>query len=140
MNKPPLWFTLLAVAALLWNVAGLFAILADLSLSTADIAALPKEQQAMYAARPAWSVMGSVVAVGAGTLGCIGLLVRRRWALWLFYGSLIGIVLQDVGLLVAAGSVQSLGTVPLVLQSIVLAIGIGLLVLTRKAIARAWLT
>lgn len=140
MNKPPLWFTLVAAAALLWNVAGLFAILADLSQSTADIAALPKEQQAMYAARPAWSVMGSVVAVGAGTLGCIGLLVRRRWALWLFYGSLIGIVLQDIGLLVAAGSVQSLGTVPLVLQSIVLAIGIGLLVLTRKAIARSWLT
>jgi len=56
MNKPPIWFYIVAVLALLWNVAGLLAVVADLQLSAADIAALPPEQQAVYAARPLWSV------------------------------------------------------------------------------------
>lgn len=80
MNKPPLWFFVVAVIALLWNAAGLMAVVADLRLSAADIAALSPDQQAMYAARPGWSVVGSVLAVGAGTLGCLLLLLRKRQA------------------------------------------------------------
>lgn len=54
MNKPPPWFAVLAVLALLWNLAGLFAVVADLKLSAAEIAALPLDQQALYRARPGW--------------------------------------------------------------------------------------
>lgn len=139
MNKPPTWFIVVAVIALLWNAAGLFAVLADLSLSAADIAALPKEQQAMYAARPGWSVVGSVVAVVGGTLGCVLLLMRSRWAKPVFYASLAGIVLQDIGLFGFAGAMSSSSVVPAVLQGIVLLIAFGLILLTHKALARGWL-
>jgi hypothetical protein len=64
MNKTPIWFTVVAIVALLWNLAGLFAVVADLRLSPAEIAALPQQQQALYAARPVWSIVASVVAVG----------------------------------------------------------------------------
>lgn len=40
MTKPPDWFFVVAVVALLWNAAGRVAILADLSLSPADMASL----------------------------------------------------------------------------------------------------
>ena len=104
MTRVPVWFTVLAAVALLWNLAGLFAVVADLRLSAADIAALPAEQQALYAARPFWSVVASVVAVGGGTLGCLGLLLRRRWSLLLLYASLTGIVIQDVWIFLIAGA------------------------------------
>lgn len=139
MDKPPRWFTVVAVVALLWNLAGLMAIAADLSLSPADVAALPKEQQAMHAARPGWSVVGSAVAVGAGTLGCIALLLRRRWALALFVASLVGIVAQDIGLFVVAGAVQPPGPVPMVMQGLVFVIAVALAVLARRGTARGWL-
>jgi len=80
MKKTPLWFYVVVVIALLWNMAGLLAVLADLRLSPSDIASLPPKQQAMYAARPIWSVVASVVAVVGGTLGCMGLLMRRKWS------------------------------------------------------------
>ncbi len=140
MPKPPLWFTLLAGLALLWNLAGLLAVVADLRLSAADIAALPAEQQAMYAARPLWSVVASVVAVAAGTLGCLALLLRRRWSLALLYLSLAGVLLQDIGIFLVAGAARTGNPVPLVLQSLVLVIAIGLIALARRATARSWLS
>lgn len=137
MTKPPIWMTVLVVIALLWNVMGLLAVLADLRVSAADIAALPPEQQALYAARPLWSVVASVVAVVGGTLGCIGLLLRQRWALLLFWLSLAGIVIQDLGLFVVAGAAKSGNPVALVLQGLVLLIAIGLVALARRANASA---
>ncbi len=140
MKKPPLWFTILVAVALLWNLAGLFAVVADLRLTAADIAALPAEQQALYAARPFWSVIASVVAVAGGTLGCIGLLLRKRWSLVLLYASLIGVVLQDIGIFLIAGAAKSGNPVAFVLQGVVLLIAIGLVVLARRAAGRSWLS
>ena len=139
MNKAPRWFTVVAVVALLWNLAGLFAIFANLSLSAEQIAGLPTDQQALHSARPGWSVAGSALAVIAGSAGCIFLLMRRRWALWAFYASLVGIVLQDIGLFVIAAAVQSPGTAVAVMQAVVLLIAIALLLLARKAVAQSWL-
>lgn len=140
MNKPPMWFTIVAVVALLWNLAGLFAVVADLRLSAADIAALPPPQQALYAARPVWSIVASVIAVVAGSLGCLGLLVRKRWAPWALYASLIGVVVQDIGLFAVAGAGSAAGPVPMVLQSVVALIALALIAVGRLATARAWLS
>lgn len=140
MKKPPAWFYVLAGLALLWNVAGLLAVVADLRLSAADIAALPPEQQAMYAARPLWSVVGSVVAVVAGTLASLLLLLRKHWAILLFGISLVGVVIQDLGIFVVAGAAKTGDMTPLVLQSLVLVIAVALLVFARRARANGWLT
>lgn len=139
MKKPPAWFYVLAGLALLWNVAGLLAVVADLRLSAADIAALPPEQQAMYAARPLWSVVGSVVAVAAGTLASLLLLLRRHWAILLFGVSLVGVVVQDLGIFVLTRAAKTGDMTPLVLQSLVLVIAVALLLLARRARANGWL-
>jgi hypothetical protein len=140
MNKPPLWFIVVVAVALLWNVLGLLAVLADLRLSAADIAALPAQQQALYKARPLWSVGGSILAVVGGTLGCLALLLRKRAALILLYASLLGVVLQDFGLFVVAGAGRVANPVPFILQGLVFVISVGLIFLGRHAARRAWLT
>lgn len=139
MNKPPIWFFVLAAIALLWNAAGLVAVVADLRLSASDIAALPADQQALYAARPGWSVVASVVAVAAGTLGCVLLLVRQRLAVVAFALSLAGVVVQDLGIFVVAGAGKDGNDVPLVLQGFVLVIAVGLLLFSRRAQGKSWL-
>lgn len=140
MNKPPAWFYVIAGLALLWNVAGLLAVVADFRLSAADIAALTPEQQAMYAARPLWSVVGSVVAVAAGSLASLLLLLRKHWAIALFGISLVGVVIQDLGIFVVARAAKTGDMTPLVLQSLVLIIAVALLVFARRARANGWLT
>jgi hypothetical protein len=138
MTKPPLWFRLIGTLALLWNFAGLFAVIADLRLSAADIAALPAEQQALYAARPLWSVVASLLAVGGGTLGCICLLLRKRCALPLLYASFIGVIVQDLGIFLVAGAAKSSDPFPFVLQGIVLIVAAGLIALAHHAAGKSW--
>lgn len=139
MNKPPIWFYVVVVVALLWNAAGLMAVIADLRLSASDLAALPPDQQALYAARPGWSVVGSILAVAGGTLGCLLLLLRKRLASLVFVLSLVGVVVQDFGIFVVAGAAKGGNLVAIVLQGIVLLVAVGLLFLAQTAQKRAWL-
>lgn len=138
-TKAPAWFTVVAVLALLWNLVGCLAVAADLVVvATGTVGQLPADQQALYAARPAWAVVGSVVAVLAGLLGCLGLLLRRRWAMPLLLASLAGLVLQDLGFVLMARSVE-LPAVALGMQGFVAAIAVGLVLLARLAGRRGWL-
>lgn len=137
--KTPVWFTVVAVLALLWNLLGCIAFFSDLRLSPDDLAKLPAAQQALYAARPVWAVAASGVAVFGGVLGSIGLLLRRKWAFPVFVLSLLGILIQDLALFVLADGASLAGPVAVVMQAVVLAIGLGLVLLSRKWIARGWL-
>jgi hypothetical protein len=136
----PAWFKFVAVLALLWNLLGCIAFFSDLRLSPEDLAKLPEAQQALYAARPGWAVAATAIAVFGGALGSIGLLLRKKWALPVFVLSLLGIIVQDIGLFVLADGLSLAGPVAVVLQSVVLAVGIGLVLLSRKGIARGWLS
>ncbi|HEY9514588.1 MAG TPA: hypothetical protein VIQ74_02825 [Gemmatimonadaceae bacterium] len=139
MDKLPKWFVVTAVVALLWNLLGCFAFVSDLRLSPEDLARLPEAQQALYNARPGWAVASTGLAVIGGVLGCIGLLMRKKWALPVFVASLVGILVQDFGLFVLAGGATIAGSAAVVLQGVVLLVGIGLVLLSRRGIARGWL-
>lgn len=137
--KAPAWFKVVGVVALLWNLLGCLAFFSDLRLTPEDLAKLPEAQQALYAARPGWAVAATAIAVFGGVLGAIGLLLGRRWALPLFVASLLGILVQDFGLFVLAKGASLAGPEAVVMQGIVLAVGIGLVLLARTGKARGWL-
>ena len=138
MNTPT-WFKALAVLTLLWNLLGCLAFFSDLRLSPEDLATLPEPQQALYAARSAWAVAATAIAVFGGALGSVGLLLGKKWALPAFVLSLLGILVQDFGLFVLANGASLAGPAAVVMQAVVLAVGIGLALLSRKGIARGWL-
>lgn len=138
MQKPPTWFVVVAVLAVLWNAMGLMAVVMDALITPEQMAALPADQQALHQARPGWSVVGSFVAVVGGTLGSLALLLRKRWALPVLVLSLVGVVVQDAGLLTTAPA----GAIPqaaFILQGLVFVIAVALVGLARRAIAREWL-
>ncbi|HQV72809.1 MAG: hypothetical protein WAR01_01470 [Dokdonella sp.] len=137
--KTPAWFKVVAVVALLWNLLGCIAFFFDLRLSPEDLAKLPEAQQALYAARPGWAVAATAIAVFGGVLGSIGMILGKRWALPVLVLSLLGILVQDFGLFVLADGASLAGPVAVVMQGIVLVVGVGLVLLSRKGIARGWL-
>ncbi len=140
MSKAPTWFIVVAVIALLWNILGCVAFISDLQLKPEDIAKLPESQQALYATRPAWSVAATGLAVFGGVLGCIGLIIRHKWAFVVLAISLLGIIAQDVAMFLMADTIAIAGSAVVVLQTIVLLVGIGLVLLSRKGISRGWLS
>ena len=139
MKPAPKWYLPVAILALLWNLLGCAAYLGDVMLTPDDIATMSPAQQALYAARPAWAVSATAIAVWGGAAGCLGLVLRKRWALPLLVLSLAGVIVQDVALFVVSSAAAQAGTVAYVLQGLVLAIAIGLVLLARKAIARGWI-
>ena len=84
-------------------------------------------------------MIATALAVLGGVLGCVGLLLRRKWALPVLGLSLIGILVQDYGLFVLVDGAHLAGSGAVVTQGLVLAIGIGLVWLSGKARARGWL-
>ncbi|MHB1313339.1 MAG: hypothetical protein ACYC3L_15085, partial [Gemmatimonadaceae bacterium] len=138
VEQAPKWFLPVAIVALLWNVVGCVAYLSDVMLSSDDLAEMTAAQQAMYAARPAWSVGATAVAVWGGAAGSVGLIMRKRWATPLLVASLAALVVQDVSFYTMR-EIAPIETSALALQGGVLLIGIGLVLLSRRAAARGWL-
>jgi hypothetical protein len=137
MEQAPKWFVPVAIVALLWNVLGCVAYLSDVMLTADDIAKLTAAQQALYAARPSWSVAATAIAVWGGAAGCLGLIMRKRWAMSLLIASLGGVILQDISLFLLSGAEP--GGSAMALQGLVLVVAIGLVLLARTAVARGWL-
>jgi len=140
MEAAPKWFRPVAVAALFWNLLGCFAYLADVMLTPEDIAKLSAAQQAMHAARPAWSVAATAIAVWGGAAGSVGLAMRKRWASPLLLASLAGVIAQDVWLFGLSGAAAEAGAAAFILQGLVLLIAVGLVMLGRTAVARGWVS
>ena len=139
MNKAPKWFVPVAVLALIWNVLGCAAYLYDVTLSQEALKQMTEAQQAMYAARPAWSVSATAVAVWFGALGCVGLIMKRRWSLPVLAISLLGVVVQDIALFVLSGAGGAGGTAVFVFQGIVLVVSILLVLMSRHGIRHNWM-
>lgn len=82
----------------------------------------------------------TAVAVWGGALGCIGLFLRKRWALPLLIASLAGVVVQDLAIFVLTSAAATAGAAAYVVQGLVLVIAIALVQLGRKASAGGWLS
>ena len=137
MEKAPKWYLPVSILALLWNLIGCAAYLSDVMLTPEDIAAMDAAQRALYESRPAWAVAATAVAVWGGAAGSLGLILRKRWAALLLELSLAGVIVQDIGLFLLSG--VDAGTSVMAMQGTVLLVAIGLVALSRKAIARRWI-
>lgn len=138
MTLPPKWLRPVAIVALIWNLLGCAAYLSDVMISPEDVAKMTPDQQALYAARPSWAVGATAVAVWFGAAGSLGLVLRRRWSRPLLILSLAGLVVQDAALFGLAAA--KVGAAVFVLQGLVLAVGVGLVLLAQKGSREGWLT
>ena len=95
-SGPPRSFYIIGIAALIWNLIGVMAYVMQVTMSDAAMAALPEEQQAFIQNSPVWVTAAYAIAVNAGALGCVLLLVRQSWAFLVLVVSFAGIVTQNL--------------------------------------------
>lgn len=139
VSRCPFWFRAVAVIALLWNLLGVAAFLMDATLSAEAVASLPPAQQQLYAARPGWAVAAYAVAVFAGALGCLMLVLRRKAAVLLLVLSLVAVLAQTAYLFLLSDTFAVMGRAAMVMPLVVLVISLALVALARSAAARGWL-
>lgn len=88
------WFWFVSIVALIWGMMGSGVYLFESFFRFTDPQALPsvigQENAAMVLARPMWVIaMYGLLTLG-GLIGSVLLLLRKRWAIWSFEGSLLG--------------------------------------------------
>lgn len=137
--KPPTWFWVVSAIALLWNLFGVMNYLMQAFNQVALLESMDQAQREAFESIPAWATAAFAIAVFSGTIGCIGLLLRKKWARPLFIISLIAAVAQFIHWLFISNAVEAFGPSTYTMPVIVILIGLYLISFSKKGIAKGWL-
>ena len=135
-STPPRWFTFAAIAALLFQLAGCGIFAMQMAV---DPTALPLDQRATWDAAPAWMLVAYAVAVAAGLVGAILLLMKRRLAATLLSVSLIAILVQFSALLVVPRLRNLTTSDDLFLPFVIIVVAFIIWRFAQRALAHGWL-
>jgi hypothetical protein len=139
-QKPPFWYWIFAFMGLVWTAINL-----NLYLQQAFKTQYLKEMYEdpiileMIYNTPSWVMAAFAVNVIFGFLGCILLLLRKKWALNLFIISFLGILVQMGYQIFMSESIPYYGPLGLILPITVILIGFALVALAKKGIKHLWI-
>jgi len=105
-NKPGVAFWIIGVVALIWNGMGVNAYLQSAFKTEAATVELNAEQLALLDSTPAWMTALFAIAVFAGAIGCIALLIRKKMATTLLMVSFIAATIQQLYWLFGTNAVE----------------------------------
>ncbi|MFX0557027.1 hypothetical protein ACOCEA_09515 [Maribacter sp. CXY002] len=138
--NPPKWFWIVSVLALLWNVMGVFAYLAQAFMSIEALEAMSQAERALYESQPAWVTAAFAIAVWAGLLGCILLLIRKKLAKTVFVISLLGVLAQTTYNFFLSNTFEVYGTGAMAMPIMILVVSVLLVLFSNRAIDKNWLS
>lgn len=135
-NSAPAWFTVAAIAAVLFEAFGAYSYLVHV---ISDPATLPIDQRDLVLAMPRWMNAAFAIAVWTGLAGALLLLLRRRLAQPLLLLSLVAAVIQFAGLLVVPKLRNLVGSDDLFVPFLILIACYGIWHLAWQARRSGWL-
>lgn len=138
-TSPSIWFWLIAILALLWNLVGVMAFISELIIDSVKFEELSETKQNFYETRPYWVIIAYGLAVFAGVLGAIALLFRNKIAKLLFILSLIGIIAQQFYIFFLSDVLLDIGLEDLLLPIAIIVIGFLLMWYAKYTIAKGWI-
>ena len=137
--RPPVWFRILAILALLWELFGVSTYLMHVGILPSDPGGMSEVERSLSGSMPIWATAAYAVAVFAGAVGALGLLLGKAWARPLLILSLIGIVVQFTWWLLLSGAMDAIGGSAAIMPLIVILVGASLVWLANIGVRRGWL-
>ncbi|MDE3740404.1 hypothetical protein [Maribacter polysaccharolyticus] len=139
--KVPVWYWIVSIIALIWNLLGAMAYLSQAFITDELKATMTAEQVTLMENTPAWATAAFAFAVWGGVLGCIGLLVRKKWAKPVFVISLLGILVQMGYSFFMTNAVEVYGPGQgLAMPIVLILIGVGLVWFATSAQKKGWIS
>lgn len=83
-------FWVIGTVALVWNAMGVVNIFMQMNPDV--LATYPESHRTIVASQTGWIAASVTIAIFGGTLGCVLLLLRKAGAIWLFYASLVAMI------------------------------------------------
>jgi hypothetical protein len=126
-SDPTRGFWIIAVLALVWNVLGVATYLMQVTTGPEALADLPEAERLLLTNIPAWVTGAYAVGVFGGTLGALGLLLRKGWAVPVFFVSLMAILVQMGHALFLTNMLEVLGPTSAIMPNVIIVIAAFLL-------------
>lgn len=118
-TKPPVWFWIISILALIWNSMGVNQYLQQAYNTEAFKSMVSTEELEMIGQLPTWYTAVFAIAVFAGALGCILLLLRKKLAYFVLLLSLISVLFQ-MGYITFSMDMANLMTLFIVIAAVLL--------------------
>jgi hypothetical protein len=139
-NKPSIGFWIVSIVGLLWNLMGVNAYLQE-AYNTAEFRSNFSEPLLkIMDAKPAWATAAFAIAVFAGALGCVFLLLRKKFAKTMFIISLLGVIVQFSQELFMTNATDYYVTFGWIMTVMIPIIGLFLIWISNKAISKHWIS
>lgn len=137
----PTWFWVASGLALAWNLLGLMAFGVEQAMvnNAEAMALLSEPQQELYKTMPGWVTVAFATAVIAGSLGCVGLLMRKKWAMPVLVVSLLGVIAQQIYMFFLSNTMEVMGAASAAMPIMILLIAIVLVGFSKSCIKKGWL-
>ncbi len=94
--KTPVHLWIVGLISLLWNAMGAFDYSATELRLEFYMSQFTAEQLDYFYGFPAWAVAAWAIAVWGSLLGSVGLLLRKRWAVWMFGLAIAGLAITTL--------------------------------------------
>lgn len=118
---------------------GVMAFFMDLNMSTESLAQLSNQEREFRSGFPMWTKVVYGIATFGGTIGCIGLLLKKSWARALFGISLAGVLLQFGFAFGRMAKYDMLSIAAAIMPSVVILGAIALLLHANTSVKKGWL-
>lgn len=135
----PTWFKVVCILAIVWNLMGVMAFMATVMITPQMLAELPQAEQDLHNATPGWATAAFGVAVWAGVLGSIALLLKKALAIPILILSLLAILVQMYHAFFISNSFAVFGPGGMIMPTMVITIASVLIVLATNAKSKHWL-
>jgi len=136
--KPPAWFWIIASILLVWNLLGLLAFAMEAGAPELVTMGFNEEQRILYDNRPSWYMFNFAIAVIAGTLSCVLLVARRKFAVTLAVLSLVSVLISSV-YTVYSGALDLVGMSDKALFYLVVVLDVILVLFAIIATKKRWI-
>lgn len=134
----PVWFRLVGVVAVLWNLVGVWSYLGHVG-AVPPMQPMTPEQQALSATVPAWVVGSFAIAVFSALLASLAMLLGRALARWLFLLSLVCVIAQSGWVLLVSNARAVEGNAAFIMPVVITGIGALLYWASSVGVKRGWL-
>ena len=139
LDKVPMWFLVVAVLALVWNAMGVSAFISTVMISAEDFAKMPKVMQNLQNATPIWATAAFAIAVFAGTIGSLLLVLKKTLAFPVLLLSLIAVVIQMSNFIFLMNGFDYVEQAQKIMTIMIIVVAILLVILAKFAKAKGWL-
>ncbi len=139
-SRPRRSFYVISGLALAWNLVGVALYVMQVTMTEEAIAALEPAERALMEATPTWLIGVYALAVNAGALGCLLLILRKAWAIPVLVVSLLCIVVQMGYSMTYTQAIEVYGGGVVAQAAFITAVGIYLVWYSRRAKDNGWIS